>query len=198
MEISEKIALGHPPSVESAIGPEETTRRLALNSGRSGQSKRKPLKRRERQSNLNGLDVPVAKVSCEYNRLNYHSQVGSPIELELSRGSKPVLDSASTHTSRKIPDNARIRSFNHRDITLTIEISPVRHAQRFMKMKALRDSGANAIYIDKAYAQKMKLPLTLLADPIPLMEHEMPPDQSPIVPRLVFSFRNTVRELPQK
>jgi predicted aspartyl protease len=36
-----------------------------------------------------------------------------------------------------------------------------------MKMKALLDSGANAIYINKAYAQKMKLPLTLLADLIP-------------------------------
>jgi hypothetical protein len=35
-------------------------------------------------------------------------------------------------------------------------------------MKALLDSGANAIYIDKAYAQKMKLPLPLLADPIPV------------------------------
>jgi hypothetical protein len=127
-----------------------------------------PKREGKRQGNLNGLGVPVAKVSCEYNSLNYHSQVGSPIELELGRGSKPVLDSASTHTSRKIPDNARIRSFNHRDITLTIEISPVRHAQRFMKMKALLDSGANAIYIDKAYAQKMKLPLTLLADPIPV------------------------------
>jgi hypothetical protein len=117
---------------------------------------------------LNGPGVPVAKESCEYNSLNYHSQVGSPIELELGQGSKPVLDSASTHTSSKIPDNARICSFNHRDITLTIEISPVRHAQRFMKMKALLDSGANAIYIDKAYAQKMKLPLTLLANPIPV------------------------------
>jgi hypothetical protein len=51
--------------------------------------------------------------------------VGSPIELELGQGSKPVLDSASTHTSSKIPDNARIRSFNHQDITLTIEISPL-------------------------------------------------------------------------
>jgi hypothetical protein len=37
-----------------------------------------------------------------------------------------------------------------------------------MKMKALLDSRANAIYIDKAYAQKMKLPLILLADPIPV------------------------------
>jgi hypothetical protein len=113
MDISVKIALDHPPSAENAIGPEETTRRLALNFGRSGQSRRKPLKRRERQSNWNGLGVPVAKVSCEYNSLNYHSQVGSPIELELGRGSKLVLDSASTHTYSKIPDNARIRSFNH-------------------------------------------------------------------------------------
>jgi hypothetical protein len=113
MDISVKTALDHPPSVENATGPEETTKRLALNSERSGQSKKKPLKRRKRQSNLNGLGVPVAKVSCEHSSLNYQSQVGSPIELELGRGSKPVLDSASTHTSRKIPDNARIRSFNH-------------------------------------------------------------------------------------
>jgi hypothetical protein len=68
-------------------------------------------------------------------------------------------------------------------------------------MKALLDSGANAIYIDKAYAQKMKLPLTLLADPIPVYNVDgtrNAPDQSPIVPKLLFSFRNTVRELPQK
>jgi hypothetical protein len=52
MDISVKIALGHPRSVENAIGPEETTRRSALNSGRSGQSKRKPLKRREKAKQL--------------------------------------------------------------------------------------------------------------------------------------------------
>jgi hypothetical protein len=52
MDISLKIALGHPPSVENAIGPEETTRRLALNSGRSGQWKMKSLKRRENAKQL--------------------------------------------------------------------------------------------------------------------------------------------------
>jgi hypothetical protein len=52
MDISAKIAPGHPPSVENAIGPEETTRRLALNSGRSGQSKKKPLQRREKAKQL--------------------------------------------------------------------------------------------------------------------------------------------------
>jgi hypothetical protein len=52
MNISVTIALGHPPSVKNAIGAEETTRRLALNSGRSGQSKRKPLKRREKAKQL--------------------------------------------------------------------------------------------------------------------------------------------------
>ena len=35
-----------------------------------------------------------------------------------------------------------------------------------MKTKALLDSGANTIYIDKAYAQKMKLPLTPLSNPM--------------------------------
>jgi hypothetical protein len=94
--------------------------------------------------------------------------VGSPIELELGQGCKLVLDSTSTHISSLMPDNAHICSFSNCNTTLTIEISPVRYAQRFMKMKALLDSGANAIYIDKAYTQKMKLPLTLLADPIPL------------------------------
>jgi hypothetical protein len=52
MDISVKIALGHPPSVENAIGPEVTTRRRALNSGRSGQLKTKPLKRREKAKQL--------------------------------------------------------------------------------------------------------------------------------------------------
>jgi hypothetical protein len=51
-DILVKIALGHPPNVENAIGPEETTRRLALNSGRSGQLKMKPLKRREKAKQL--------------------------------------------------------------------------------------------------------------------------------------------------
>jgi hypothetical protein len=52
MDILVKTALGHPPSVDNATGPEETTRRLALNSGRSGQSKRKPPKRREKAKQL--------------------------------------------------------------------------------------------------------------------------------------------------
>jgi hypothetical protein len=56
--ISVKTALGHPPSVENAIGPEVTTRRLAPNSGKSGQSKRKPLKRREKAKQLERSGCP--------------------------------------------------------------------------------------------------------------------------------------------
>jgi hypothetical protein len=52
MDISVKTALGHQPSVGNATGPEETTRRLALNSGRSGWLKRKPLKKREKAMQL--------------------------------------------------------------------------------------------------------------------------------------------------
>ena len=115
---------------------------------------------------MNSLGVLVAKVSSEYHSLNYHSRVGSPLELELGQGSKLVLNSAYTHTSSSIPDNAHIHSFSNRDITLTIEISPSRDTQCFMKTKALLDSRANTIYIDKAYAQKMKLPLTPLSNPV--------------------------------
>ena len=117
---------------------------------------------------MNGLGVPVANVSSGYHSLNYHSRVGPPIELELGQGFKPVLNSAYTHTPSSIPDNAHIYSFSNQDITLTIEISPSHHTQRFMKTKALLDSGANTIYIDKAYAPKMKLPLTLLSNPVPV------------------------------
>ena len=49
-----------------------------------------------------------------------------------------------------------------------MKISPSCHTQHFMKTKALLDSGANTIYIDKAYAQRMKLPLTLLSNPVPV------------------------------
>ena len=115
---------------------------------------------------MNDLGVPVAKVSSEYHSLNYHSQVGSPIELELGWGSKPVLNSTYTYTSSSIPDNAHICSFSNRDITLTIEISPSHHTQRSIKTKALLNSRANTIYIDKAYAQKMKHPLTPLSNPV--------------------------------
>jgi hypothetical protein len=52
MDILVKTNLDHPPSVENATGPEKTTRRLALNSERLGQSKLKPLKRREKAKQL--------------------------------------------------------------------------------------------------------------------------------------------------
>ena len=96
---------------------------------------------------LNGLGVQVADRSNSPSSLNYSCQVGSPIELELGRGSKPVLDSAYSQ-SCSIPDNARIRSLNTREITLPIEIAPLRHHDHLMCIKALLDSGANTIYID--------------------------------------------------
>ena len=51
---------------------------------------------------------------------------------------------------------------------MTIEISPSCHTECFMKTKALLNSRANTIYIDKAYAQKIKLPLTPLSNPVPV------------------------------
>ncbi len=116
---------------------------------------------------MNGLGVQVADRSNSPSSLNYSCQVGSPIELELGRGSKPVLDSTYSQ-SCSIPDNARIRSLNPREITLPIEIAPLRYRDHLMRTKALLDSGANTIYIDRSYAQKIRLPLTPLPNPLPV------------------------------
>ena len=51
--------------------------------------------------------------------------------------------------------------YKHRDVRVSTS-----HTQRFMKTKALLDSRANTIYIDKTFAQKMKLPLTPLSNPV--------------------------------
>jgi hypothetical protein len=53
--------------------------------------------------------------------------MGSPIDLELGRDSKPVLNSILPSTPSKIPDLVRIRSLNPREITLQINIAPIQH-----------------------------------------------------------------------
>ena len=52
MDILVKTALGHQPNVVNEIGSKEITRRLALNPGRSGQSKTRPLRTREKAKQL--------------------------------------------------------------------------------------------------------------------------------------------------
>ena len=52
MNILVKIVLDHRPNVVNAIGPEEITRRPALNPGRSGQLRMRPLKKREKAKPL--------------------------------------------------------------------------------------------------------------------------------------------------
>jgi transposase InsO family protein len=94
--------------------------------------------------------------------------MGSPIDLELGRGSKPVLNSILPSTPSKIPDLVRIRSINPREITLQINIAPIQHRTRFAKVRALLDSGASTIYIDRTFALKVKLPLLPMATPIPV------------------------------
>ena len=52
MDISVKIVLDHQPNAVNAIGPEEITRRLAQNPGRSERPRKKPLKIREKAKQL--------------------------------------------------------------------------------------------------------------------------------------------------
>ena len=52
MDILVKIALDHRSNVMNAIGPEEITRKLALNPGRSEQPRMRPLRIREKEKKL--------------------------------------------------------------------------------------------------------------------------------------------------
>ena len=52
MDISVKIVLDHQPNAVNAIGPEDITRRSALNPGRSEQPRKTPLKIREKAKQL--------------------------------------------------------------------------------------------------------------------------------------------------
>ena len=52
MDISVKIVLDHRPNAENAIGLEGITRRLALNPGRLKQPRKKPLKIRKKEKQL--------------------------------------------------------------------------------------------------------------------------------------------------
>ena len=106
--------------------------------------------------------------SCNTSTTVSYSQMGSPIDLELGRGSKPVLNSILPSTPSKTPDLVRICSINPREITLQINIAPIQHRTHFAKVRALLDSGVSTIYIDRAFALEIKLPLLPMANPIPV------------------------------
>ena len=55
-----------------------------------------------------------------------------------------------------------------REICLSIQIAPATSQNDFTKLDALLDSGANTIFIDKTWAEKHKVPLTPLQNPIPV------------------------------
>ena len=53
-------------------------------------------------------------------------------------------------------------------VCLSIQIAPASSQHDFTKIKALLDSDANTIFIDKIWAEKHKVPLTPLQNPIPV------------------------------
>ena len=80
---------------------------------------------------------------------------GSPSGL--GRDDKPVLNSS---TKKEIPDDAYVRSVRPaREINLSIQIVPFTQWQNFTETEALRDLGANTIFINKTWAETHELPL---------------------------------------
>ena len=96
---------------------------------------------------------------------------GSPSGL--ARDVKPGLNSSTKNnkntTKEEIPEDTFVRSVRPtQQIYLSIQIASASSRNDFTKLGALLDSGANAIFIDKTWAEKHKVPLTPLQNPIPV------------------------------
>ena len=96
---------------------------------------------------------------------------GSPSGL--ARDIKPGLNSSNKNhkhiTKEEIPEDMFVHSVRPTwEICLSIQIAPASSRNDFTKLDVLLDSGTNAIFIDKTWAEKHKVPLTPLWNPIPV------------------------------
>ena len=96
---------------------------------------------------------------------------GSPSGL--AKDVKPGLNSSAKNhksiTKEEIPEDMFMRSVRPaREICLSIQITPASSRNDFTKLKVLLDLGANAIFIDKTWAEKHKILLTPLQNSIPV------------------------------
>ena len=92
---------------------------------------------------------------------------GSPSGL--TRDVKPGLNSSDTNnknTTEEISEDTFVHSIRPtQEICLSIQIAPASSQNDFIKLDALLDLGANAIFIDKTWAEKHKVSL------MPLWNH---------------------------
>ena len=87
--------------------------------------------------------------------------MGSPGTLNL--GLIPLTKKNKNTTKEEIPEDAFICSIRPaREICLSIQIALASSQNDFTKLDVLLDSGANAIFIDKTWAQRHKVLLTPL------------------------------------
>ena len=96
---------------------------------------------------------------------------GSPSGL--SRNVKPGLKPSNKNNKNimkeRIPGNMFMHSIRPAwEIYLSIQITLASSWNNFMKLDVLLDLGTNAIFIDKAWAKKHKVPLMPLHNPIPV------------------------------
>ena len=88
---------------------------------------------------------------------------GSPSGL--ARDIKPGLNSSTKNNKNKeeIPEDMFVHSVRPaQEICLSIQIALASSRNDFTKLDMLLDSGVNAIFIDKTWAKKHKVPLTPL------------------------------------
>ena len=89
----------------------------------------------------------------------------------LARDIKPGLNFSIKNNKNKeeIPEDAFMCSIlSAWEVCLSIQIAPASSQNDFTKLNTLLDLSTNAIFIDKAWAEKHKMLLTPLQNPIPV------------------------------
>ena len=91
----------------------------------------------------------------------------------LARDIKPGLNSSNKNNTNimkeEIPEDTFVHSVRPTwEICLSIQITPASSQNDLTKLDALLDSDANAIFIDKTWAENHTVPLTPLWNPIPV------------------------------
>ena len=118
-------------------------------------------------------EIKESKDSADNKNISNTTLLSEGSPSGLTRDVKPGLSSSNKNnkktTKEEIPEDMFVCSIRPAwEICLSIQITLASSQNDFTKLDMLLDLGANVIFINKMWAQKHKVPLTPLWNPIPV------------------------------
>ena len=118
-------------------------------------------------------EIEESKDSTDNKNISNSTLLSEGSPSGLTRDAKPGLNSSTknnkNNTKEEIPEDAFVHSIRPtQEICLPIQIALASSRNNFTKLDTLLDLGANTIFIDKTWAEKHKVPLMPIQNPIPV------------------------------